>query len=195
MKSETETIYVVISQTGTVFSRLLKLMTQDPYNHVSISFDKSLNLMYSFARRKIYFPWIAGFIEECPTQGMFNRKPKTECCVYELTISSNQYQQLIRALQPFLIDSDRYRYNFLGLLFIWLGIPLERRHHFVCSQFVAYLLKEGGILEGDMQSSLMRPCDFSTLKQAKLIYEGKLKEYSTVNSPVENEWGENVPSY
>ena len=173
------TVYVVISQTGTAFSRLLKLITQDPYNHVSISLDSELNLMYSFARRKIYCPWIAGFIEETPTGGMFERKPKTECSVYALSVTTEQYHLLLENLSPFLLEPERYRYNFLGLPFIWMGVPFQRKYHYVCSQFVALLLQESGIVESERPSSLMRPYDFAGIKDAELIYCGKLKDYVT----------------
>ena len=68
MSYELPEIYIVISQTGTLFSRALKVATRHPYNHVSISLDRELNAMYSFARRNIYCPWIAGFIEENPDE-------------------------------------------------------------------------------------------------------------------------------
>ena len=171
------TVYVVMSQTGTVFSRLLKVITQDPYNHVSISLDSELNLMYSFARRKIHYPWIAGFIEETPKGGMFERKPKTECSVYALPVTQEQYHLLLENLSPFLLEPERYRYNFLGLPFIWMGVPFQRKYHYVCSQFVALLLQESGIVDNNRPSSLMRPYDFAKIETAELIYQGKLKDY------------------
>lgn len=182
MEKEVTTVYIVISQTGTLFSRLLKIATQTPYNHVSISFDKDLRLMYSFARRKIYFPWIAGFIEECPTEGMFKRKPKTECSVYALKLTMNQYQKMLESLAPFLMNPKPYRYNFLGLPFMWLGIPFERRYHYVCSQFVGRLLQDSGVIGEEYASNLMRPYDFAKLKQAELVYQGRLKDYSVNRS-------------
>lgn len=177
MKQQKMRVYVVISQTGTLFSRILKRVTQAPYNHVSISFDKELKLMYSFARRRIYFPWIAGFIEECPTTGMFGRKPQTECSVYEIEVTPEQYEKILKTLAPFLIQPDQYRYNFLGLPLMWLNIPFEREHHYVCSQFVGRLLENGGVVEPPYVSNLMRPYDFDKLEQTKLIYRGKLRDY------------------
>ena len=40
MSYELPEIYIVISQTGTLFSRALKVATRHPYNHVSISLDR-----------------------------------------------------------------------------------------------------------------------------------------------------------
>ena len=38
-------VYIVISQTGTLLSRLLKLVTKAEYNHASISLVPDLNTM------------------------------------------------------------------------------------------------------------------------------------------------------
>lgn len=180
MNYDSPTIYIIISQTGTLFSRVLKLATRQPYNHVSISFDKDLNLMYSFARKKIYCPWIAGFIEEYPNEGIFKMKTGTKCQIYKLSITEEQYEQLLEALQPFLENPDQYRYNFLGLPFMWFGISLNRRYHYVCSEFVAHLLERGAIIESKQLTRTIKPYEFSMLDETELIYEGFLREYANV---------------
>ena len=46
--NELKQVYIVISQTGTVLSRILKLITGAEYNHASISLADDLSVMYSF---------------------------------------------------------------------------------------------------------------------------------------------------
>lgn len=46
--ANSKTIYIVLSQTGTVLSRVLRLFTRAEYNHVSIALDENLDYMYSF---------------------------------------------------------------------------------------------------------------------------------------------------
>ena len=41
-------LYIVITQTGTLLSRVLRQVTGAPFNHVSLSLDASLEQMYSF---------------------------------------------------------------------------------------------------------------------------------------------------
>ena len=81
MNTTTSSIYVVVSQTGTPFSQLLKICTRAPYNHVSLALDERLSVMYSFARREINRPWIAGLIREHPLEGCFlsRKKLNVEC--------------------------------------------------------------------------------------------------------------------
>lgn len=40
-------IYIVLTHTGTVLSRMIKMYTKGKFSHISIAFDKDLNEMYS----------------------------------------------------------------------------------------------------------------------------------------------------
>ena len=44
-------IYILLTDTGTLFTNLIKLYTKKPYNHASISFDSKLSEVYSFGRK------------------------------------------------------------------------------------------------------------------------------------------------
>ena len=47
-------IYLIITYTGTIPAKLIKLYTKNEYSHISISLDKELTEMYSFARLNPY---------------------------------------------------------------------------------------------------------------------------------------------
>ena len=51
MNTTNKQLYIVISQTGTLLSRILKHITGAEYNHASISMSRDLEKMYSFGRR------------------------------------------------------------------------------------------------------------------------------------------------
>lgn len=170
------TLYLVLSQTGTLPSRFFKCLTQAPYNHVSISLDASLAELYSFARRTPNNPLNAGFIQESIETGIFYRYPDTRCQIYALTVTPAQYLALIQQLKTFKRNPQAYHYNFLGLPFLYVNQPLHRRHHYVCSQFVAYLLEGIGVsLTKDY--TLYRPHDFTALEGLQFVYEGNLAAY------------------
>ena len=57
-------IYLIITYTGTLPAKLIKLYTKNEYSHISISLDKELNEMYSFARKNPYNFLNAGMIQE-----------------------------------------------------------------------------------------------------------------------------------
>ena len=56
-EEQTRKVYIVLSQTGTVLSRILKLYTRSPYNHSSIALTEDLEVMYSFGRLNPYNPF------------------------------------------------------------------------------------------------------------------------------------------
>ena len=66
-------VYIVISQTGTILSRIIKFLTRKEYNHASISLKDDLSVMYSFGRKNPYNPFLGRFVEESPDFGTFKR--------------------------------------------------------------------------------------------------------------------------
>lgn len=170
-------IYVVLTQTGTYFSRAIKFYTKYSYNHTSIALDKDLEELYSFGRRRINFPLIAGFVREQKDGGIFKMYKSTTCRVYELSVTEEEYNQVKEIIDEFEDEYDRYRYNFLGIPAIMLHIPYQRKYHFLCSQFVAYVLKEGKIVDFRKDVSLVMPEDFDELDKGQVVYTGLLSQY------------------
>ena len=68
--AEEKKIYIVLSMSGTGFSKFLRLMTQKPYTHVSVSLIENIDIMYSFGRRSMIFPIKSGFIYETFNKGV-----------------------------------------------------------------------------------------------------------------------------
>lgn len=172
----TQDIYIIISQSGTRFSRLLHLLNRAPYNHASICMDGTMRELYSFGRQCLWLPIASGFVRETPGRGIYRRYQDTQCAVYRVWVSGEQYRCLREAIRRFEEEEWAYRYNFLGLVAIMAGIPFRRRHHFVCSQFVAYVLHQSGLWDLDKDISLARPQDFSRLSGARLVYQGRLND-------------------
>lgn len=172
-------IYIMLSQTGTNCAKILQLFTHAPYNHASISLDENLNSLYSFARQNLYMPLIGGFVKEDINEGVYRLFDDTLCQIYRISISEQQYLTLQKSIYDFERNKNRYSYNFVGLVAMLFNIPHHRPHHYVCSQFVAYVLQESNSVELKKHFSLMRPQDFPLLPGADLVYSGKLTDYVT----------------
>lgn len=97
MKDESKKVYILLSKTKTVPSNLIKLMTREPYCHTSLALDISLDEMYSFARKGVYNPFNSGFISENIEKGIFGKHKGTRCAVYELKVTSKQYDRYSRS--------------------------------------------------------------------------------------------------
>jgi hypothetical protein len=59
-------VYILLTNTGSFLTKLIKLYTKKPYNHASIAFDYELSEVYSFGRKTARNPVIGGFVPmEC----------------------------------------------------------------------------------------------------------------------------------
>lgn len=168
-------IYLLLSRTGTVPSRMIHSLLGGRYTHVSIAIRPATNEFYSFARRKLNNPLNAGFIIENIHTLVFSKYPDCNCGLYSLEVTDEAYAKIKKTVEHFVDNRSHYDYNFLGLLPARLGIKTNRKHNFTCSQFVATVLSKADAVELPKHPSLMMPNDFLTLKGATLIYSGPIK--------------------
>ncbi len=178
MVDKEQYVYVVLTQTGTLISRTIKKFTRAPFNHASITTDKELGEMFSFARLNIKRPLPGGFIHEDISTGVFSLFSHIPCEIYGIRVTEEQLERYNLLLDHFKEHTKLYSYNILGLLTVPLGIPLKRKTRFVCSQFVAFMLEKSGAVEFQKDISLVTPDDFRFLDDAVLLYNGNIKEYS-----------------
>lgn len=169
-------IYLLLTDTGTMLNRMIKSYTRQPYNHASIAFDAELNEVYSFGRKMANNPFIGGFVREDFHSFQFM---KAECAVYSLTVTREQYHRMYGFIQEVAAQQELYRYNFIGLFGVMLNMPIQRKHAFFCSQFVASVLRKGGVIGLEKDPSLVEPSELPRAADFQLIFEGRVEEYQT----------------
>lgn len=167
-------VYILLSRTNTVVSRIIRYITGDTFSHVSLSLDRSMERLYSFGRIYENTMLPGGFITENIHKGVFGKNRETKCMLYKLDINDDDYEQLELKIDLMLCNRSTYSYNVIGLILNPLNIGLKREHHFVCSQFVAEMVKD--MLNLPKSPELMRPSDFCGLPQLEPIYIGRLSE-------------------
>lgn len=170
-------IYVVISQTGTLPSKIIKKFTGAEYNHSSISLDSELKTMYSFARKFTYNPFWAGFVVESPNEGTFKRFSETKVVVLSIQVDEKQYKEIKRFLQEMYHNRNNYHYNYCGLMFAAFGICYRKRNHYYCSEFIKELLMRFKIARKEQFADITKPMDFLNSLDGKIVYCGKLRNY------------------
>lgn len=177
MTQSNKDIYIIISHTPSVVSRIIRKFTHTPYNHVSVSLDAELNHMFSFGRRYKYFPWYGGFVRESLDSGTMGRFTETEAIVLTMNIEEDVYDDIRTKLEDMLEHKYAYRYDTLGLLAAIFGKCLKRDKHYYCSAFVRELLVESGIEDDDNFKEIVRPLDFMNLPDTREVFRGKLREF------------------
>lgn len=172
-----KTIYIVLTDTGTLFTRMIKRVTNAPYNHASIALDPQLQHLYSFGRKSLRLFWNAGFVREGRDEGIFRVLRRTTCVVLALRVDADRYDRIVREIARFELEAERYKYNFLGLFNFALGRPLHRSNAYFCSEFVATVLLRSGIDLVKKPPGLTAPHDFMACPALIRVYEGPLSGY------------------
>ena len=168
-------IYIVLTYTGTIPSRIIKFYTKKIYSHISISLDGDLNEMYSFARLNPYNAFYAGFLHERIGEGTFKRFKNTKCLVYFMEITDEQYEIIKNTVEYVKENRKKYKFNMLGLFMVSLHRRRIKRYFFYCAEFVRYVLQKAEI--GENLPDIIKPEDFKNLEGLHLVYEGLLNEY------------------
>ena len=169
-------IYLVLTYTGTILSRIVRGFTRDEFTHVSIALDEELNHMYSFGRLNPYNPFIGGFVHESIEFGTFKRFHKTRTKIYSMEVDQKQYETIKKVIKDIKMDKTNYRFNIIGLIGVLLHYKVKREKCFYCAEFVKYVLDQSQLKLG--LPELIKPNDFQNLFGSKEIYTGFLQEYN-----------------
>lgn len=160
---EDKYIYIVFSATPYAIGKAIRRITGDPYNHVSISLDRDMTQMYSFARRYYRLPLYGGFVKE----SLFRYRLKgqnTQICLCKLPVKAGQFDTLQTLLSGMYQNRERYLYNHLSVLTSPFRRPVKLQDAYTCVEFIATVLSQLALLPeaecyrsvGDLER-LLRP--------------------------------------
>ena len=170
-------IYIVLTHTGTVLSRIIKYYTKDEFSHISIALDPDLKEMYSFGRLNPYNPFWGSFVHEEMNKGTFKRFKRTKTEVYSLFVTDEQYEKAKKIITYFNDNKEKYKFNILGLICVSIHKKIKRKNSFYCAEFVKHVLKVSGVSEVNYLPQIIRPEDFKQIQGLRLEYEGLLRKY------------------
>lgn len=175
-----KSIYIILSQTGTMFSRALKFFTGAEYNHSSISLTPDLEKMYSFGRLNPYNPFIGGFVQEGIHTGTFARFYNTKAMVLEVKVDLDTYNKLKNMIEYLDEHKVKFHYNYWGVVLACFKKNHSPKYKFYCSQFVRSCLSMFNISNANTLPKIIKPIDFLKLENKEIIYTGRLQNYSCV---------------
>lgn len=126
-------VFIVLSNTNTIFGKAIKTVTKEPFNHSGISFNTKLNEIYSFNR--------SGFIIDNIN---YNKtKDRFKYALYMYLAPMEEYLTMVDALKSILKYGDKFSYNIRGLFDNLIGKSTEYDYKKFCSEFVAEIVKAG----------------------------------------------------
>ena len=171
-------VYIVLSQTGTALSKILKLITGAEYNHASISLDGTLHELYSFGRVYPRNPVIGGFVRESKNSGTFKRFCKTKIIVLQTEVSDDIYCKMQNYLCYMYKRKKEFGYNYRGLFLAAVHVNAAHKNHYYCSEFVRHFLIKYGINDFMTYNTIVKPMDFLKLQKWDVVYQGEMQAYS-----------------
>lgn len=158
-------LYIIFSATPYRIGRLIRFVTGEPYNHVSIATERDLTRMYAFARRHYRTPLYGGFVTEEP--GRFHHNGSTaQIALYCLPLSGEQWEMLQNRLQHMQEQPRRYLYNHVSAALAPLHCKVSIPDAFTCAEFTVSILQELGFN--------FRSDRFYTIGQIEAALEGHL---------------------
>ena len=171
-KKDKKKIYVLLTRFPDNGSKWIQALTGSFYTHASVGLEEDMNSFYSFK--------VKGFTVEDIHR--YVRKPGREpfpCQVYELEVSEKVYQSAKRIINYYIRRKEEMSYTRFGLVMRLLRIPVKRKDKFICSQFVAHVLKRAKAANLKKFTVLYLPGDFRKLSEMKLVFEGNLQSFIT----------------
>ena len=117
-----KTIYILLTRSGTLLSKLVYRLTGARYTHASLAFDEDLSCLYSSTRKNGYTMFPAGPSREYLDRGVFRLRPDVPCALYALEVSEEAYTRARRRADHMMAHGNLYRFNVLGLILCGLHI-------------------------------------------------------------------------
>lgn len=168
-------IYIVLTHTGTMLSRIIKKYTKDEFSHCSIALDRELKEMYSFGRLNPYNAFWGGFVHEYIDKGTFKRFFRTVARVYSLEVTDEQYDAIKNKIYKIQEEKENYQFNVLGLFAAGFHKKIGKEHSFYCSEFVKYVIESAKVQTG--LPDIVKPEDFKYIEGLQEVYSGLLRKY------------------
>ena len=168
-------IYFVLTDSGTVLSKIIKYFMKDEYAHVSIALDKRLEQMYSFGRLNPYNPFHGGFVHEFIYKGTFKRFKNTKARIIVINITDEQYKKLKQIIKETKRNRAIFKFNILGLFGIYFKYKRKKQNYFYCAEYIKFAIEKSNI--NLKLPELVRPENFKNIEGSKVIFNGLLQEY------------------
>ena len=168
-------IYIVLTHTGTILSRIVRFYTKKKYTHVSIGLDSELKQLYSFGRLNPNNAFVGGFVHEELNKGTFAKFKNTMGAIYSLNVTDEQYNSIVETIENVKQNKGKYKFNVIGLFLVSINKKYQKPDTFYCAEFVKYILETS--LNKELLPEIIKPMDFVELDNIKLRYEGVFNRY------------------
>ncbi len=171
-------VFLILSNSHSGVSKLLKFFSHDEYTHVAISLSRELKEMYSFGRLHANLPIPGGFVVEDKNGKFYTRFNKTKVKILEVDVTEEQFEQIKFFINYHVRHKKSLKYDYFGVLLAYFNKTRVISNRKYCSQFVKDCLTYAKVEGSQTLPKVTRPIHFDNFQNSVCIYEGPLKNYN-----------------
>ena len=117
-------IYVLLTKTGTVPSKIIGKLSRARFSHASLSIDNEFTDMFSFGRKGMkVFP--GGFAKENLRTRVLKKYENCPCEVISMEVTDENYEKIKNKALYFSDNKDLFGYSYIGIFACWCRIKLK----------------------------------------------------------------------
>ncbi len=173
-KHDQKYIYIIFSHTHTKIGALIRFITRNPYNHVSVALEDDLKTMYSFTRYHKNAPLVAGFSEESPLRYFTGEDEITKVKICRIPVCCEKHKLISEYLKTIQSNSEQYLYNLFSAALYPAGRKLQIRNAYTCIEFAIHLLSTFYLADGIYDHRFYKIVELECLLDRYKMYEGDL---------------------
>lgn len=171
-------VYVILYEGNNPLSVVIKKITQSQFSHASISFDLSMQYIFSFGTHDFEInKSLLGMKVEKFGDSNANINALTGYRMYVTFVTENEYNQMKIKLNSIVKNQSAMKFSISGLARQIFNIEHEDANKMFCSQFVATVLKSGNDKIVSRNSSVTKPSDFTKFDNFYRVCGGYVGDY------------------
>jgi hypothetical protein len=137
-------VFVLLTDTKTHFSKISRVITGDPYNHVSIAFDKELSKIYTYALKTDLNGSKGGFKEE--TLDIFPEGARyTMYVIYVNDKTLKKLKDTVKYYKNNASDTSYFHGALINSILNKEIFTTDDENKMICSQFIYMIFEKAGI--------------------------------------------------
>lgn len=176
-------LYIILMKNISPLGSVIRAYTKEEYSHSAISFDASMDDVYTFGNSVIKKPlgmqrsFGAAHESFRKNSFKFSYSGKTEYSLYVMFFKKDEIDRIKKKVDEIFLHHDEYKYNVEGLISYIFNKPKTDPKKLFCSQFVALVINSGrnGILNKD--PSLYSPVGLTTIRGVCYVETGHIEDY------------------
>ena len=171
MREYTHSVYILLTRTSSILSRLIRALTRAAYTHAALSLDDEFEETYSFTRRNPRLVWPAGLARENLWRGLYLSRRDPPCRVYRVRLTEEEYLRIQQRVRAMYADRQHYHYNYIGVAANYFGQQHSSPRRYFCSEFVATMVSIGQD-RAALCPARTRPMDLTKVPEFECVFEG-----------------------